>query len=111
MDDRIQLWNDLAAQIGVDSIRATTEAGSGHPTSSLSCAHLLSVLFAGHLRTDVEDPKSFANDRFVMSKGHAAPALYATLKAIGAISDDQLLSLRRFGSPIEGHPAPGPEMP
>jgi transketolase len=111
MDDRIQLWNDLAAQIGVDAIRCTTEAGSGHPTSSLSCAHLLSVLFAGHLRTDVEDPKSLANDRFVMSKGHAAPALYATLKAIGAISDEELLTLRRSGSPIQGHPAPVPELP
>ena len=92
MDDRIQRWKDLAAQIGVDSIRCTTEAGSGHPTSSLSCAHLLAVLYANHLRLDVEDPKSLANDRFVMSKGHAAPALYATLKAIGAISDDELLS-------------------
>jgi transketolase len=111
MDDRIQLWNDLAAQIGVDSIRCTTEAGSGHPTSSLSCAHLLAVLYASHLRLDVDDPKSLANDRFVMSKGHAAPALYSTLKAVGAISDEQLLSLRRFGSPIQGHPAPVPEMP
>jgi transketolase len=111
MDDRIQLWNDLAAQIGVDSIRCTTEAGSGHPTSSLSCAHLLAVLYASHLRYDVEDPRSPANDRFVMSKGHAAPALYATLKAIGAISDEELLTLRRFGSPIQGHPAPVPELP
>ena len=111
MDDRIQLWNDVAAQIGVDSIRCTTEAGSGHPTSSLSCAHLLAVLYSSHLRTDVEEPRSLANDRFVLSKGHAAPALYATLKAIGAISDEQLMSLRRFGSPIQVHPAPVPEMP
>ncbi|HJR98691.1 MAG TPA: transketolase [Actinomycetota bacterium] len=111
MDDRVQLWNDLAAQIGVDSIRCTTEAGSGHPTSSLSCAHLLAVLYASHLRYDVEDPKSPANDRFVMSKGHAAPALYSALKAIGAISDEELLTLRRFGSPLQGHPAPVPELP
>ncbi len=111
MDDRSQLWNDLAAQIAVDSIRATTAAGSGHPTSSMSSAHLLAVLFADHLRTDVKDPKALANDRFVLSKGHAAPALYASLKAIGAIDDDELLSLRRFGSPIEGHPAPLPSMP
>ena len=85
MDDRIQLWNDLAAQIAVDSIRATTAAGSGHPTSSMSCAHLLAVLYADHLRMDIEVPDFPASDRFVMSKGHAAPALYATLKAIGAI--------------------------
>ena len=111
VDDRTQLWNDLAAQIAVDSIRATTAANSGHPTSSMSCAHLLAVLFADHLRTDVKEPKGPANDRFVLSKGHAAPALYAALKAIGAISDDELLSLRRFGSPVEGHPAPLDAMP
>ncbi|HSL11787.1 MAG TPA: transketolase [Actinomycetota bacterium] len=111
MDDRIELWNDLAAQIAVDSIRATTAANSGHPTSSMSCAHLLAVLFADHLRTDVKDPKAPANDRFVLSKGHAAPALYAALKAIGALDDDQLLSLRTFGSPVEGHPAPLEAMP
>jgi transketolase len=111
MDDRTQLWNDLAAQIAVDSIRATTAAGSGHPTSSMSCAHLLSVLFADHLRMDQNDPRSPANDRFVLSKGHAAPALYAAFKAVGAIDDEQLLSLRRMGSPIQGHPAPVPELP
>lgn len=111
MEDRTQLWNDLAAQIAVDSIRATTAAGSGHPTSSMSCAHLLAVLFADHLRTDVQDPKLLANDRFIMSKGHAAPALYSSLKAIGAIDDDRLLSLRTMGSPIQGHPVPSPELP
>jgi transketolase len=111
MDDRAQLWNDLAAQLGVDSIRSTTEAGSGHPTSSLSAAHLVAVLFADHLRTDIDDPKSPANDRFVLSKGHAAPVLYAALKAIGAIDDRMMLSLRKFGSPIQGHPAPVPELP
>jgi transketolase len=111
MDDRIQLWNDLAAQIAVDSIRCTTAAGSGHPTSSMSCAHLLAVLYADHLRTDVGDPKFIANDRFILSKGHAAPALYSVLKAIGAITDDELLTLRKMGSPVQGHPAPVPEMP
>jgi transketolase len=111
MDDRTTLWNDLAAQLGVDSIRSTTEAGSGHPTSSLSAAHLTAVLFADHLRVDLADPRSPANDRFVLSKGHAAPLLYAALKAIGAIDDQMLLSLRRFGSPIQGHPAPVPELP
>ena len=56
MQDRTTLWNDFAAQIAIDSMRATTAAGSGHPTSSMSAAHLLAVLFADHLRTDVEDP-------------------------------------------------------
>jgi transketolase len=109
--DRPELWNDLAAQLGVDSIRSTTAAGSGHPTSSLSAAHLVAVLFAEHLRTNVDDPRNPANDRFVLSKGHAAPVLYAALKAIGAIDDAVLLSLRRLGSAIQGHPAPSPELP
>jgi transketolase len=110
-DDRTGLWTELAAQLAVDSIRSTTAAGSGHPTSSMSAAHLAAVLFADHLRTDLADPHGAANDRFVLSKGHAAPLLYAVLKAIGAIDDDMLLSLRRLGSPIQGHPAPVPELP
>ncbi len=111
MDDRTQLWNELAAQIAVDSIRATTAAGSGHPTSSMSAAHLLAVLFADHLRFDVKDPGYLGNDRFVLSKGHASPGLYATLKAIGAYDDETLLSLRKMGSPLQGHPAPVPDLP
>jgi transketolase len=111
MDDRTNLWNELAAQLSVDSIRSSTAAGSGHPTSSMSAAHLLAVLYAAHLRTDVSDPHSLANDRFVMSKGHASPLLYAALKAIGAISDQELLSLRKMGSPLQGHPVPVEGMP
>jgi transketolase len=111
MDDRTHLWNEFAAQLAVDSIRCTTAAGSGHPTSSMSAAHLTAVLYAEHLRTHVSDPDDPANDRFVLSKGHAAPVLYAALKAIGAISDEELLTLRKFGSPIQGHPAPVPELP
>jgi transketolase len=110
-DDRAELWTELAAQLAVDSIRSTTAAGSGHPTSSMSAAHLTAVLFADHLRTDLADPHGAANDRFVLSKGHASPLLYAVLKAIGAIDDEMLLSLRRLGSPIQGHPAPVPELP
>jgi len=109
--ENTQRWNELAAQIAVDSIRATTAAGSGHPTSSMSMAHLLAVLFADHLRFDVKDPHYRGNDRFVLSKGHAAPGLYAVLKAAGAFDDDALMSLRREGSPLQGHPVPIPEMP
>jgi len=108
--DKVQEWNALAAQLAVDGIRASTEAGSGHPTSSLSAAHLLAVLYADHLRYDVSDPRNPANDRFVLSKGHASPLMYSVLKAIGAITDEQLMTYRRFGSPLEGHPAPVPGM-
>jgi len=109
--DKAHRWNELAAQLGVDSIRASTAAGSGHPTSSLSAAHLVAVLFADHLRFDVDDPKSPGNDRFVLSKGHASPLLFSLFKAIGAITEQELLSFRKFGSPVQGHPAPVPEMP
>ena len=111
MGDRTALWNDLAAQIAVDSIRATTAAGSGHPTSSMSMAHLLAVLFADHLRFDIKDPDYRGNDRFILSKGHASPGLYAVLKAAGAFDDDELLSLRNEGSPLQGHPAPLHDFP
>jgi transketolase len=111
MTEQVQQWNELAAQFCVDSIRASTAAASGHPTSSMSAAHLLAVLYSSHLRYDVGNPKSLANDRFVLSKGHASPLMFSVLKAIGAIDDEQLLSFRKFGSPVQGHPAPVPEMP
>jgi transketolase len=103
---QLQLWNDLAAQIAIDAIRSTTAAGSGHPTTAMSAAHLLAVLFASHFRFDANDPKSLSNDRFVLSKGHGAPGLYAVMKAAGWISDDDLMSLRKLDSPLEGHPVP-----
>ena len=109
--DRTGRWNELAAQLSVDSFRASTAAGSGHPTSSMSAAHLVAVLYSDHLRLDVDDPKNPSNDRFVLSKGHASPLMYAALKAVGAVSDQELLSFRRFGSPLQGHPAPVAEMP
>src|SRR5437762_2201484 len=109
--DKVELWNELAAQLCVDSIRASTAAGSGHPTSSMSAAHLAAVLFADHLRLTVDDPKAPGGDRFVLSKGHASPLLFSLFKAIGAISDQELLTFRRFGSPVQGHPAPVPDMP
>ena len=107
----VKEWNELAGQLAVDSIRSSTAAGSGHPTSSLSAAHLSAVLWSDHLRYDVADPKGLANDRFVLSKGHASPLMFSILKAVGAIGEEQLLSFRRFGSPLQGHPVPLPDMP
>jgi transketolase len=103
--DREQ-WQDLARQLRIDVVRATTAAGSGHPTSSLSAADLMAVLLAGHLRYDYARPSHPGNDHLVFSKGHAAPLLYAMFKAAGAISDEQLLTLRRRASRLEGHPTP-----
>src|SRR4051794_28313234 len=97
----------LARQLRVDSIRASTSAGSGHPTSSMSAADLLAVLVARHLRYDWEQPKAEANDHLIFSKGHASPLLYSVYKAVGVVSDEELMSgYRRFGSRLQGHPTP-----
>jgi transketolase len=98
---------ELAAQLRVDSIRASTSAGSGHPTSSMSAADLLAVLIARHLRYHWDDPGSPANDHLIFSKGHASPLLYSVFKAVGVISEDELMSeYRRFGQRLQGHPTP-----
>lgn len=99
-------WRDLAAQLRVDSIRCTTAAGSGHPTSAMSAADLMAVLLSKYLRFDWSQPHFPNNDRLIFSKGHACPLLYSMFKAAGAISDAELLSLRKFGSPLQGHPNP-----
>jgi transketolase len=99
-------WRELAQQLRVDSIRSTTEAGSGHPTSSMSAADVAAVLLASHLHYDFKDPKNPNNDHLILSKGHASPLLYSMFKAAGAISDDEMLTLRKFGSRMEGHPTP-----
>lgn len=96
----------LAQQLRVDSVRASAAAGSGHPTSSLSAADLMAVLFAHHFHYDFERPQHPANDRFVLSKGHASPLLYAAYKAAGAINETELLTFRKLGSRLEGHPTP-----
>jgi transketolase len=99
-------WHELAQQLRVDSIRCTTAAGSGHPTSSMSAADLLAVLLAGYLRYDFANPKTPNNDHLIFSKGHASPLLYSVFKAAGAISDGELMTLRKRGSRLEGHPTP-----
>src|ERR1700728_4646420 len=98
---------DLAAQLRVDSIRSSTSAGSGHPTSSLSAADLLAVLTPRHLRSDWDEPRSPVNDHLIFSKGHASPLLYSVFKPVGVVSEDELLTgYRRFGQRLEGHPTP-----
>ena len=98
---------ELAQQLRVDSIRCSTAAGSGHPTSSMSAADLMAVLLARHLRYDWQRPDDPANDHLIFSKGHASPLLYSMFKAAGVVSDDELVNgYRRFGSRLEGHPTP-----
>jgi len=103
---KLDLYRELARQLRVDSIRCSTAAGSGHPTSSLSAADLIAVLLSGHLRYDFGHPDNPANDHLIFSKGHASPLVYAMFKAAGAISDDELMTFRKFGSRLQGHPTP-----
>jgi transketolase len=98
---------ELAAQFRVDSIRSSTSAGSGHPTSSMSAADLLAVLISRHLRYDWDNADLDTNDHLIFSKGHASPLLYSVFKAVGVVSDDELMNgYRRFGQRLQGHPTP-----
>ncbi|MDF5712355.1 MAG: transketolase [Rhizonema sp. NSF051] len=103
---QLHQWHELAQQLRVDSIRATTAADSGHPTSSMSAADLMAVLLSKYFRCDFSNPHSPNNDHFILSKGHASPLLYSMFKAVGVVSDEELLSLRKFGSRMQGHPVP-----
>src|SRR5215213_5244688 len=106
MRDDPQTWRDLALQFRVDSIRVSSAASSGHPTSSMSAAELMSVLVAKYWHYDVANPKDPHNDHLIFSKGHASPLYYAILKAIGAVDEEELMTYRQRGSRLEGHPTP-----
>jgi transketolase len=101
-----ELWHELAQQLRVDSVRAAAGTKSGHPTSSMSAADLMAVLMAKYLHYDFDAPESPANDHLIFSKGHASPLLYSMYRAAGAITEEELLSFRRLGSRLEGHPTP-----
>jgi len=102
----IELWRELGQQLRVDSIRSSAVTKSGHPTSSMSAAHLMAVLLANYLHYDFDAPEDPRNDHLVFSKGHASPLLYSMYKAAGAITDEELLTFRTFGSRLQGHPTP-----
>jgi transketolase len=109
MTDRSALvpaLKNIATRLRVDSIRSTSEAGSGHPTTCMSMAELMAALFFAEMRYDPKDPKNPDADRFVLSKGHAAPILYAAWAEAGAFDRKELLKLREIGSDLEGHPTP-----
>ncbi|GAB4269908.1 MAG: transketolase [Candidatus Rifleibacteriota bacterium] len=95
-----------AARIRWLSLKTTAEAGSGHPTSCCSIAEIMAALFFKVMKYDPENPGSHANDRLVLSKGHAAPALYAAWCEAGYLKEEELFTLRKMGSRIEGHPMP-----
>jgi len=97
---------EMARRLRIHSMRATTQAGSGHPTSCLSAAEIMAGLFFHAMQFDKNDPNSATSDRFVMSKGHAAPILYAALAEAGIFPVARLMTLREFSSELEGHPTP-----
>ncbi len=98
--------HEIATQLRIDAVQATTAAASGHPTSCVSAAEIMAVLFFDVMRYDVQDPRAPRNDVFVLSKGHAAPILYAAWAEAGAFPREHLLTLRRLDSDLEGHPTP-----
>src|SRR3982751_6077078 len=102
----IPALKNLATQLRIDSARATTQAGSGHPTSCFSMADITAALFFAEMRFDPKNPRNPDADRFVLSKGHAAPILYAAWAEAGAFDRSELLQLRELGSDLEGHPTP-----
>ena len=97
---------NAATQLRIDSVRSTSEAGSGHPTTCLSAAEIVAALFFAEMRYDPKDPQNPDNDRFVLSKGHAAPILYAAWAEAGLFPREELLKLRRIDTDLEGHPTP-----
>src|SRR5438552_1526147 len=101
-----ELLKGIANQLRIHSITATTAAGSGHPSSCCSAADLVAALFFGHMRYDPKNPHYANNDRFILSKGHAAPLLYSAWTENGFLSAKDLLTLRELNSDIEGHPTP-----
>ena len=105
-DNTPQAWQDLARQLRVDSVRVSSHAGSGHPTSSLSAADLMAVLLRKYLRYSVDRPDEPNNDHLIFSKGHASPLYYSILLAMGAIEEEEFLTYRQRGSRLEGHPTP-----
>ncbi|RSM91897.1 transketolase [Kibdelosporangium aridum] len=102
----VEKLSELGQRLRVDAVRSAAAAGSGHPTSSMSAADLMAVLMARHLRYDYDDPANPGNDHLIFSKGHASPLYYAMLTAGGAITEDELMTYRKAGSRLEGHPTP-----
>ncbi|MEI6394879.1 MAG: transketolase [Verrucomicrobiota bacterium] len=104
-DIDIESLKGIANQLRIHSIEATTAAGSGYPTSCCSAAEVMAALFFGQMRYDAKNPHYYNNDRFILSKGHAAPLLYAAWAETGLFPVQELMKLRQFGNDLDGHPA------
>ena len=101
LSPRISALTNIATRLRIDSIRATTAAGSGHPSTCCSAAEIVAALFFSEMRYDPRDPRNPDSDRFVLSKGHAAPLLYGAWAEVGFLQREDLLNLRRIDSDLE----------
>jgi len=101
-----EMLKDMATRLRIHSVESTSAAKSGHPTSCASMAETMAVLFFNKMRYNLDEPRSASNDRFILSKGHAAPILYAAWAEAGLFPVSDLLKLRTLGSDLEGHPTP-----
>ncbi|HEX5165812.1 MAG TPA: transketolase [Thermomicrobiales bacterium] len=99
-------WHAIAQQIRLDSIRTSSKAKSGHPSSAMSAADVMTALMAKYLRYDFDNPENPNNDHLIFSKGHASGLLYGMYRAAGAISDEEMMTYRELGSMMQGHPTP-----
>ena len=104
--DKFAALKDVATRLRINSVKSTTEAGSGHPSSCCSAADIVAALFFGGMKFDPKNPHNPNADRFVLSKGHAAPLLYSAWVEVGHVSVEELMKLRTFGCNLEGHPTP-----
>src|ERR1700685_1477734 len=102
----LDVLREKARILRIHSLRMTTAAGSGHPTSCLSAAEIMAAVFFHAMQFDPANPNALSSDRFVLSKGHAAPILYAALAESGVFPVSRLMTLRQFSSELEGHPTP-----
>src|SRR5436190_7535271 len=100
--DLVPALKNIATRLRIESIQSTTKAGSGHPSSCCSAAEIVAVLFFREMRFDPKEPHRTNNDRFILSKGHAAPILYAAWAEAGIVTRQDLMGLRQFTSDFEG---------
>src|SRR5437667_8856115 len=106
MHTSIDMLREKGRRLRIHTLKATTEAGSGHPSSCLSAADLMSVVFFNEMRFDPKDPRNPANDRFVLSKGHAAPLLWAAYAEAGINDKNDVLTFRQLDRNLDGTPPP-----
>ena len=104
--DKKEALEKIATRLRIHSLKTTSKAGSGHPTTCMSAADMMACLFFDEMTYNIKEPHDWANDEFVLSKGHAAPILWACYAEAGILPLKNLMNLREITSPLEGHPTP-----